>query len=49
MVASISTASRRAPRPQLADPAQQEHVAVHADPEQDQEHEQRLPRDDGAE
>ena len=40
---------RRAARPQLADPAQDEHVVVHADPEQEHEHHQRHPVDDPAE
>ena len=46
-----TTASRvLAPRDvQLADPAQDEHVVVHAQPEQEHEHEQRDPRDDPAE
>ena len=46
-----TTASRveEAAGPQLADAAEDEHVVVHADPEQEHEHEQRHPGDDPAE
>ena len=44
------TASSPAPRDmQFPDPGQDEHVVVHAQPEQEHEHEQQYPRDDSAE
>ena len=46
MPAGDRVLGRRAAPPQLPDPAQDEHVVVHAQPEQQDEHEHRQPRRD---